>query len=114
MSGFECDGTSEGLRGGLWARRSRQHSGFEVYLAWAVLSHGTLHLNVREELPRRIGGEAGRGCLASQIESHAGCWLSCQVPRTPDFQGREKALWSGMVQECFTEEIVHTIRAALK
>ena len=113
MSGFECDETSEGLRGDLWARRSRQRSGFEVYLACTVLSHGTLHLNVREELPR-IGGEAGRGCLASQMESHAGCWLSCQVPRTPDFQGREKALWPGIVQECFTEEIVHAIRAALK
>ena len=97
MSVFECNGTSEGLGGDLWARRSRQHSGFEVYLARAVLPHGTLNLNVREELPRRIGGEAGRGCLASQIESHAGCWH--EVPGTQDssLSGKRKATmaWDG-------------------
>ena len=97
VSGFECDGTSEGLRGDLWARRSRQHSGFEVYLAQAVLSHGTLNLNVREELPRRVGGEDGRGCLASQIDSHAGYWHEVPGTQFSRLSGKRKGTvaWDG-------------------
>ena len=61
-SAFECDGTSEGL-GNLWARRSRQHYGFEVYLARAVLAHGTLKLNLREKLTEKNGRGGRKGMV---------------------------------------------------
>ena len=58
-----------------------------------------------------MGGR--KGIFVEQIDSLTEC---CGVPIAQDSRLSRKSrhLWPGMVQECFTEKIVHEVSAALK
>lgn len=68
VSGFECDGTSGGLEGNLWARKKQ--ATFWILRSTLPRQSAAMGRGLRmlEELPRRAGGSWKGGCLAMSRE----------------------------------------------